>query len=65
MFLRIYDKHSCQNKPQHTMDPFLYFGEDEFESDEPTQTPDTMAISTSDTQDTASMISPNTESFCR
>lgn len=47
------------------MDPFFYFGEDEFESDEQTQTPDTMATSASDTQDTASMISPNTESFCR
>ncbi len=65
MFLRIYDKHSCQNKPSYNMDPFFYCGEDEFESDEPTQTTDTMAISTSDTQDTASMISPNTESFCR
>ncbi len=47
------------------MDPFFYFGEDEFESDEPTQTPDTMTTSASDTQDTASMISPNMESFCR
>lgn len=65
MFSRIYDKHSCQNKPRQNMDPFFYFGEDEFESDEPTQTPDTMATSTSDTQDTASMISPNMESFCR
>ena len=65
MLSRIYDKHSCYNKPRFTMDPFFYFGEDEFESDEPTQTHENTAISASDTQDSASTISPNTESFCR
>lgn len=45
------------------MDPFFYFEDDETEPEEAGQVPETVAISSGDTQDNAGTISPSTVSF--